>query len=285
MKKGRALEKLVAALERVLSSREGVTIASPGYLPDKCTGQSREHDVVVTFSSAYHKLTLAIECRDRSKKVGVPDVEAFHTKCFDTGINKGIIVSSTGFTPTALKKAQDKGITCLELRKVDSFNWLLAQGVRVRDWRLLNTNWTFIPEKNIDPKPAAFEVLDKSGAVVPMEVLLGAVRAEFSKIPDDRLTVGTGSVRIRFPEPGVSIRDTTTGTTHRVAQAIVGIDYEITETLVPFNLVKYADKDSGGLITDAAVAQMEFGAYSGKMMIVYKEDEGGHVVWVPDKKD
>ncbi len=58
MKKGRALEKLVSALERVLSSREGVTIASPAYVPDKTTGQPREHDVLVTFPSAHHKLTL-----------------------------------------------------------------------------------------------------------------------------------------------------------------------------------------------------------------------------------
>ncbi len=212
-------------------------------------------------------------------------MEAFHTKCFDTGINKGVIVSSTGFTRTALKKAQDKGITCLELAKVNSFNWLLAPGIRVRNRCVLNTHWTFIPEKNIDPKPPAFEVIDKSGTVLPMEVFLGAARNEFSKIPDDRLKFGTGSIRVRFPQPGVSIRDTTTGTTHLVTQAIVEIDYEITETLVPFNLVKYTDRDSGGLITDAAVAQMDFGEYSGKFMIVYKEDKGGHVVWVPDKKD
>jgi hypothetical protein len=285
MRQGRDLEKLVSALERVLSRREGVTVKSPDFLPDKRTGQLREHDVIVTFPSAHHKLILAIECRDRSTKVGVPEVEAFHTKCFDTGINKGVIVSSKGFARTALKKAEDKGITCLELAKVDSFNWLLAPGIRVRNRLLLNTNWTFIPEKNIDPKPPAFDVLNKGGTILPMKALLEAARTEFSRIPDDRLTFGKGSVKVRFSDPGLSIRDTTTDIIHPVTQAIVEIDYEVTETVVPFNLVKYTDKDSGRLITDAAVAQVDFGDYSGKFMIVYKEDEGGEAVFVPDKRD
>jgi len=46
---------------------------------------------------------------------------------------------------------------------------------------MLTTHWTFIPESNIDPNPSAFEVLDKNGGVLPMEVLIGTAQTEFSK--------------------------------------------------------------------------------------------------------
>ncbi|MER3425292.1 MAG: hypothetical protein C4293_20740 [Nitrospiraceae bacterium] len=68
----------------------------------------------------------------------------------------------------------------------------------------------------------------------------------------------------------MSIYGTSTGIIHTVTRAIAEIEYETSETLVPFNLVKYTDKDSGGLITDGAVVQMNFGGYSWKFMIVYK---------------
>lgn len=61
------------------------------------------------------------------------------------------------------------------------------------------------------------------------------------------------------------------------------VQYEVIEDFIPFNLVRYAGSPSGELITDAAVADVNLGGIKGKMMIVYKEAEGGHVVFVPEK--
>ena len=75
---GKALERLVAQIEKTLVSND-VLVDSPKRLPDRVTGKLREHDVVLTFKQGNHTAMDAIECRDRSRPIGVPEVEAFHT--------------------------------------------------------------------------------------------------------------------------------------------------------------------------------------------------------------
>src|SRR4051794_29899547 len=94
---GIAFQDLVATLERVLSSQDGVDIATPCYLPDKDTGARREHDVVITRRHGHHLIRTALECKDTGRTVGVPQVEAFAKKCEKTGIHHPVIVSSSGF--------------------------------------------------------------------------------------------------------------------------------------------------------------------------------------------
>lgn len=101
---GKPLEVLVASLEKVLGRSPNVQVESPAHLPDRVTGERREHDVLVTVYGSHHKSMIAVECRDRSRKVTVNDVEGFWSKCQDTGADQGIIVSPKGFTKSALTK-------------------------------------------------------------------------------------------------------------------------------------------------------------------------------------
>ena len=116
MKAGAQLQQLVQTLERLTATTENLRIESPKRLIDKDTERLREHDVVLTFSMGHHDLIVALECRDRSRKVGVPEIEAFKKKCDRTGIHRGVIVSSIGFTGTALKKAKTMDIRLLSVR-------------------------------------------------------------------------------------------------------------------------------------------------------------------------
>jgi len=77
MRAGRRLEKVVHYIESVVAGSENVTVESPKRLRDKTTGRLREHDVVVTVRQEHHTLIIALECRERSRPVGVPQVEAF----------------------------------------------------------------------------------------------------------------------------------------------------------------------------------------------------------------
>lgn len=121
---GKKLERLVATLERTLAGTNA-TIESPSRrLLDRDTGRPREHDVLVTWDHGHHQIVTAIECRDRSRPVGVPDVEAFTDKCAATGVNTGVIVSATGFRATARVKAAARSITCMDLEEVERFDWL-----------------------------------------------------------------------------------------------------------------------------------------------------------------
>ncbi len=112
MRKGRSLETLIASLEKQLSSDPDVIIESPKRLTDVMTGRKREHDVLLTYKRSHHTFVVAIECKDRSRPVGVSDVEAFEVKCKHTHVNQGIIVSANGFTKSALAKANKLSLRC-----------------------------------------------------------------------------------------------------------------------------------------------------------------------------
>jgi hypothetical protein len=113
----------VAYLERAVADHTNVTIEIKKFVPDKVTGELREHDIVLTQRSPQRVTVTAIECRDRNRPVTVNQIEEFHTKCQDTGIDKRVIVSSTGFYNPARKKADRYGIDCLTFAQVEDVDW------------------------------------------------------------------------------------------------------------------------------------------------------------------
>jgi len=129
LKPGRTLEGLVASIERALGHRDDVKVTSPGFLVDRVTGELREHDVLIELRTAHRTLVIAIECRDRSRKIGINDIESFAAKCRDTRVDRGIAVSSKGFTKPALKKGVHENITCQTLSRANSFDWLGTVGI------------------------------------------------------------------------------------------------------------------------------------------------------------
>ena len=284
MKPGKSLEALVASIERALAGNDKVTIESPKFLSDRITGEPREHDVVITLAGSHHKSIIAIECRDRSRKVTVNAVEGFWSKCQDTGIDQGIIVSPKGFSRTALAKSLNRGIKCLRLSEANSFNWLLGTGIRIRQKKVIHTNWTFLLDKDLVPKPVVFTILSPDGVQIPFENLAAAAYQEFKKIPETEFVMGRGTKKFVFNSPGLLLRDDTTGNTHIVVRVLAVVNYEVTEEIIPFNLFTYENSLAGDVITDAAVAQIDLGALKGKLMIVHKESEGGQVVFVPNKE-
>ncbi|HWP17967.1 MAG TPA: restriction endonuclease [Burkholderiaceae bacterium] len=284
LKPGKSLEELVASIERALAHNEKVSVESPVHLPDRVTGEQREHDVLITVSGSHHTVKIAIECRDRSRKITVNGIEGFWSKCKDTGVDQGIVVSPKGFTEAALAKAKHHGIRCLQLTEAKAFNWLLAAGITSRTRKTLHTSWKFLPDLNGAQPPKGFTILTPAGDPVQGSNLVAAAVLEFQKIPDTEFQPGMGKKRIVFTSPGLNLRDDDTGTIYKVGQALADVHYEIVEEFIPFKLHTYATSPDGEQITDAAVAELDLGGIKGKMMIVYKEGEGGHVVFVPEKK-
>jgi len=121
---GQAFHDLVAKLELMFAHRDGVRVDAPLRLPDADTGRLREHDVVITRETHHGKTLTAIECRDHARKVGVPQIEGFAKKCERTGIHRGILVASNGFTQTASRKAAALNLTCMELAEAQAFAWI-----------------------------------------------------------------------------------------------------------------------------------------------------------------
>ena len=118
MKAGKALEQLVAAIQDYLKGYPDTHIESNAKLLDHA-GIKREIDVYVQATVQAGKIGIAIECKEYNDKVDVKEIDAFYGKINDIPqVNKGIVVSTNGFTSGAQKKAQFYGIDLYEIEDV-----------------------------------------------------------------------------------------------------------------------------------------------------------------------
>jgi hypothetical protein len=91
------------------------------------TGVIREIDIRVT-SRTNPNDRMMIECRDHARKQDVQWIDALDGKSKSLGFPRTVAVSSTGFTKSAIKEAQDRGITTLHLKQAEELDW--------RKWRM-----------------------------------------------------------------------------------------------------------------------------------------------------
>lgn len=277
IKPGANLERLVAAIERATHVASDVQVEPRKKLRDKDTGRPREHDVVLTFTLEHHSVLLAIECRDRSRKIGVPEVEAFNKKCERTGVHRGVMVSAIGFRKTALKKAAEMEIACRTLEQVDKFDWCLIPVIEHRPRDLIDEQrpWNIA---TAEPFDGAFQIYDASGSVMDTDRFSQLAQTFLTMRPAD-LAENQDEEAIRHPVtcnfqiemPELYLRNLQ-GAFVRISRLMAHVTYRITPKLVPLEFHEYVNRATGKLITSAAVAHLEGAAGEADVVIRRAED-------------
>lgn len=272
MKKGRSLELLVEKLERQLASDENVLIESPKKIRDIQTGKLREHDVVLTYNQAHHELLVAIECKDRSRPVGVPDIEAFSNKCRYTNINQGIVVSSSGFAKTALEKADSMGIRCLELKEVESVSFLLPGAtVCVHSKRFITASCSPVVDDYKLCVADDYDIFDPDGNLITDEIIKNNIQLIADKLPLGKLgEERTETIYLQAENYYV--------VTHKrkLKHIITGIVleikyvYEISES--SFTSMSYSFADQNSFIAEIATAPLNFDDKEKELILIGKKD-------------
>ena len=283
---GKALEQLVAAIEKTIADKGNVTIESPKHLISRVTGRRREHDVLLTIQQQHHKLRISIECRDRSRAITEDQVDSFHRKCRDTGVDQGIIVSTTGYAESARTKAAHLGIQCFDMQEAKSFNWMaMTHGhscVRRLDHQYWRFNIAGDAEAQVDKTNK--EVLDENGVPVSEEILKAmGMRLLAEIIPDSVEPIEGVEFCVKFGGSGYSIRDNVTGETEPVREIFVHLTYSIKVQAVPMRLHRYGSHSEGKTIAEAAVAEFDLGGQNAKLMFIRKPNEGTAITLAVDK--
>jgi Restriction endonuclease len=263
-------------IEQATHHDGNVLVESPKRLRDKDTGRLREHDVVLTFTLHHHKILVALECRDRSRKVGVPDVEAFSKKCQRTGIDHGIMVSSIGFTQTALEKAASENIGCLSLDQATSLNWCQAPGIVVSHRRVIRIHLHALPERQVG---ASAKLYTNNGTLIGEE----EVRQIGFQCLGDFPPPTDGPVTKRFVDRAPAVVDEN-GDRVGVRRLEVTMTYEIASRLSPFEFREYVDRADGKQICTVAVAGVDCGRVRGDIVMLHEEERGGQVMFVPARR-
>ena len=272
MKQGRSLELLVERLERLLTDDPSVDIESPKFLPDKQTNQRREHDVVLTYNKSHHELLVAIECKDRSRPVGVPDIEAFSSKCKSTGVNKGIIVSSSGFTKTALSKSSAESIKCLELKEIETASFLLPEAVVVlHTKKFLTASYTPIFNQHALRVADDYDIFDPSGVLITDDIIKNNLRLIEDKLPHGKLNEEhTETVLLKME--GYYVVSKLKKLRHEITGILMDITYihEVEESQFTSRL--YNDASINSSIAEIATAPLKIDDVEREFTVIGKSD-------------
>lgn len=282
MRKGRKLETLVRALEDHCSNWVGAKVLSPAFLEDKVTGKRREHDVLIEMKQGHHNLKIAIECRDRKRPVGVPDIEAFGRKCEDTRINKGVIVSTSGFAQTAMKKAEQYGVKCLTLSEFEQFSWLSDDACLVEYSRVYGEGtYTYVvdgrwPDLDVSKCKAYFhtgeEITDKS----ILNFIKIDLRPHLNKAP-----VVDNKVHFRCMTKGCYLVEQDRADQIPLKAIHIELPFVNQINRHPLSAQVYSDASSGGVIAEVASAPIAIDSKTYRLAII-NSDEGRSIRLIED---
>ena len=276
-KSGKSLERLVATLERALSDTNAAIESPSRRLIDRDTKKPREHDVVITWDHGHHQIVTAIECRDRSRPVGVPDVEAFADKCASTGVNSGVIVSASGFRNSARLKAENRSIVCMDLAEVAGFDWLGTQAFIGFERRFGDFNFTVVFD---EPAPTTLKsLMDSAGTAIDKEGLKNLVMNNVPE-PDDFENAVDKTVRINMHLNTInwSALDED-GKLWPVLHIKARTSYTVVKSIHDFKAMTYV---GGGKNYSIASADVKMGDVSGRFLFVRNEDDSTSLIWSRD---
>lgn len=124
MKAGTAFEDLTGKIFNNLIKNHDYEKVERNVKLDGKDGK-RQIDVLITAEVAGFKLKTVVECKDYAGKVSVGTVDALHSVMEDVNANKGVLVSSNGFSSLAIKKAKRLGISLYTAHEALSDKWKL----------------------------------------------------------------------------------------------------------------------------------------------------------------
>lgn len=115
LKKWKAFENSVYEIQKQLSDDSEIIFDYKKI--GKLSQRSRQVDVAILDSIGDIDLFIAIECKDYKTPIDVKEIEAFNSKIEDIQADRGVMVSSNGFSASAMKFAEYKRILLRTLTK------------------------------------------------------------------------------------------------------------------------------------------------------------------------
>lgn len=118
-----AFQRLVTLLTATLAGHAQVTESA--MLTDRVTGEPREVDVLVSATTATYTVNLGIEVIAWARPADTPWIEKMRAKHENLPTDKLILVSESGFSAPAKKKAEFYGIETLTIEEACEADWPL----------------------------------------------------------------------------------------------------------------------------------------------------------------
>jgi hypothetical protein len=120
--KWKRFEKLVYQIQKSFAGTKA-TVTLNDHILGVDSKVERQIDISIKEPVAQFPICVVIDCKDYAEPVDVKTIEEFAGLVEDVRANKGVMVSSNGFTEAAINVAKNKGIDTLRLIDSQSVDW------------------------------------------------------------------------------------------------------------------------------------------------------------------
>jgi hypothetical protein len=123
-KRSNEFQHLVTLIERLLADSDA-RVTESKELTDNIIGKPREVDIVIERNDGVRNIVIGVECSgdSTSRPATVEWVERMWGKHSSLPTDKLVLVSQSGFTTSAKKKAEWWNITVLSLKQAQDYDW------------------------------------------------------------------------------------------------------------------------------------------------------------------
>jgi hypothetical protein len=129
MKNGQEFERLIHSIYEKITA--GASIKRNDKIFGHDSKQNREIDLSIRSSVGIHTILIIVQAKDHSKPVDVNIIGEFQAVIKDTRANKGILISSKGFTKGAKELAKNYAIELLTAHDTQNPKWKLNLDIPV----------------------------------------------------------------------------------------------------------------------------------------------------------
>lgn len=277
-KSGKYFEELVTWIQQ--SVHENAQIIPNEKVPDIHTKKIRQIDISIRLSDGPTHLFVMVEVRDHNKPVDVRYIEEINSKKQSVGANAAFIVSRSGFTKTALEKANYLGIQTLtyeEALKSDWSGWIKCKHFLVQERKydnVLITLWKDNSDVILNVNP---EILSQIQKDIKSKVLLDNEEKPIGSFPDLAHSIINPSIEklceglkpngekerrsILFNgilEPQLFVLGDD-GIKYKIRKVGVAADFYLEERQYPIHISRYRKTESDESIAEVATADIDMG--------------------------
>lgn len=175
-KRSNDFQQLIYLIHHQLASE--ATVTESKFLHDRAAGAEREVDIVIETQVGNYSVIIGIECQGRGRVASVEWVEQMVAKHQTLPTDKLILVSQSGFSPNAHKKAKALGIETMTLRQAVRANWN----------KLVNIAMMQLVKWRIEPAGCVAVLTQQDGQTNTLQ--LGFDQQLYEKNAQETLTVG-----------------------------------------------------------------------------------------------
>jgi hypothetical protein len=120
--KWKRFEKVIHDIHSQLAP-QGAVVTLDDRIIGSESGAERQIDVSIRVNVAGYNILIVIECKDQGRPIDVTELGAFSSLAKDVNANKGVMISSSGYTEAALNLAKARAIDVRTYVDTESTDW------------------------------------------------------------------------------------------------------------------------------------------------------------------